>query len=126
MQAPGECGVMFGIKFPPQVTGTKYKLMYCFFKLKYTWDTGKNKSIGMFSGPFQEFAILLLLLDKYGFNFSIWELSLMILGFVIFFILFGMVVQKYKIDKIELLVHSERDPLVNDIHKGAKNKEVFG
>ena len=112
-------------ELPATITGTKSKVLYYFFKLKYIFDMGKNKTVGMVSQVLTEAGILVLLLDKYGVNFSIWELVLIFCFAVLVFTIIGQVILVWRVDKIERLVLSERDPLIADIHKEVVDKEEF-
>ena len=113
------------VKYPKEVTGKWYRLAYSFFLLKYKFDMGKNKTVGMVSQVLTEAGILVLLLDKYGVNFSIWELVLIFCFAVLVFTIIGQVILVWRVDKIERLVLSERDPLIADIHKEVVDKEEF-
>ena len=106
------------MKYPEGLKSKKSKIVYWIFRQVYTFDVGRGQVIGRFTGMVPEIGIILIVL-KYFNIYSPKLLSLIgwfIFAMVLSYIL-GWFYQKFKLDKIHNIVTTERNPIMNEVHK---------
>ena len=104
------------MNYPSNIKSLKAKLAYWFFKNWYTLMMGRGALIGRWTTLFTDFAVIILVIDKY------YKVSLPMIVFL--FILSNVVAwiggyfyMKKELDKIEAQVNNERNPIANEVHK---------
>lgn len=114
----------FFFSFPREIVTWKGKLAYLYEWNMYVLDTGRGKVAGKVTQLFNEFALLLLVLDKIGIvTMSTFEiLFAVIIGTAIVWVS-GAVYMSLQMDKVRNLVNNYRNPLFARMHKNIKNEK---
>jgi len=111
------------MKYPDNITSGRAKAAYFVFSHLYRFDTGRGTVVGRFTSVFMEIGMLLLILKSYNVELTP---TMYVVGFVVLanaFYILGHFYLKLNLDKVDLLVHTERNPILNDVHKSVAIKK---
>jgi hypothetical protein len=115
------------INYPSQIVTWKGKLAYLYQWNMYLMDLGRGQVVGKVTQVFSELTTFMVVLKFFGFtNMSMGQILLfsIIIGIIGVWI-FGALYAYLRMDIVQQLVVSERNPLLTEIHKqvtgGAKD-----
>ena len=113
--------LVFPLEQPEELKTRKAKVTYAILAHMYLLDTGRGKIFGKFTTLFNDFALVLLIIDKLGYmNLSMTQ--------IIFFSILGMMVVWFggwlyiilSIDKVEGILHRYRDVMFRNLWEVVK------
>lgn len=106
-------------EYPGNIKTRKSQFAYSVFRHLYVFNTGKGKVVGRFTDWTQEALLLYTALHVTGFStnevLGLFAISAIPLICICYWL--GWYYLRWNLDKIECQVHSERNPLMNDLHK---------
>lgn len=85
------------------------------FRKLYEFDRGKSL-VSRFSSTFRDFGIAYTVLAVSGYKFSTFTIAIAVTLFLAFLYVLGVFYVRFKIDKIEKQVTTERDPIVSQVN----------
>lgn len=111
--------------YPANIRTRKSKLVYFVYRTLYVFDRGKG-FVGRFTSTATELSVFYILLRTLNINPTPAAITTAILLAIMVCYTLGKIILKYNVDRIEKQVNSERDPIMNDVHKQiVKNREEW-